>query len=105
MRSRVGAVRRSSFPISRVARRPDSSRRSDVQADDAGGLGVVLVSGGSSGLGAAVVEAVAQAGGKPVVLDRVEPRRDERGEAADFERVDLVDGRAAELAVARVAEQ
>jgi NAD(P)-dependent dehydrogenase (short-subunit alcohol dehydrogenase family) len=76
-----------------------------VRADDAGGLGVVLVSGGSSGLGAAVVEAVAQAGGKPVVLDRVEPRRDERGEAADFERVDLVDGRAAELAVARVAER
>ena len=32
-------------------------------------LGVVLVTGGASGLGAAVVDAVANAGGKPVVLE------------------------------------
>ncbi len=36
-------------------------------------LGAVYVTGGSSGLGAAVVEAIAEAGGKPVVLDRVPP--------------------------------
>jgi NAD(P)-dependent dehydrogenase (short-subunit alcohol dehydrogenase family) len=69
------------------------------------GLGVVLVTGGSSGLGAAVVDAVARAGGKPVVLDRTEPRRSDRGDAADFEPVDLADGRAAEAAVGRVAER
>ncbi|MFG3709281.1 SDR family NAD(P)-dependent oxidoreductase, partial [Micromonospora sp. NPDC047670] len=33
----------------------------------------VLVTGGSSGLGAAVVTAVAKAGGRPVVLDRQPP--------------------------------
>ncbi len=76
-----------------------------MQSADGKGLGVVLVTGGSSGLGAAVVEAVAEAGGKPVVLDRVAPRRDTRGDAADFEQVDLADGRAAERAVAQVAER
>lgn len=76
-----------------------------MQRADIDGLGVVLVTGGSSGLGAAVVDAVAHAGGKPVVLDRVAPRRDQRGDAADFEQVDLADGRAAERAVAAVAER
>jgi NAD(P)-dependent dehydrogenase (short-subunit alcohol dehydrogenase family) len=61
-------------------------------------VGTVLVTGGSSGLGAAVVAAVQQAGGTPVVLDRV-PARD----GVDAELVDLADARAAEAAVERVA--
>jgi NAD(P)-dependent dehydrogenase (short-subunit alcohol dehydrogenase family) len=60
--------------------------------------GTVLVTGGASGLGAAVARAVAAAGGTPSVLDLAEP-----GFAADHERVDLADGRAAEAAVTRVA--
>jgi NAD(P)-dependent dehydrogenase (short-subunit alcohol dehydrogenase family) len=36
-------------------------------------LGTVLVTGGASGLGAATVEAIRKAGGRPVVLDRVPP--------------------------------
>jgi NAD(P)-dependent dehydrogenase (short-subunit alcohol dehydrogenase family) len=63
-------------------------------------LGVVVVTGGSSGLGAAVVEAVENLGGTAVVLDRAPPRRE-----VDNEVVDLVDGRAAEAAVARVADR
>ena len=63
-------------------------------------LGTVLVTGGASGLGAAVASAVAEAGGTPVVLDRVAPAMD-----ADHEIVDLVDGRAAETAVSRVLER
>lgn len=64
-----------------------------------GTLGTVLVTGGASGLGAAVAAAVADAGGTPVVLDRVT--------AAGFETevVDLADTRAAEAAVRAVAER
>jgi NAD(P)-dependent dehydrogenase (short-subunit alcohol dehydrogenase family) len=62
--------------------------------------GTVLVTGGASGLGAAVAQAVAAAGGTPSVLDLAEP-----GFAVDHERVDLADGRAAETAVNRVAER
>jgi NAD(P)-dependent dehydrogenase (short-subunit alcohol dehydrogenase family) len=62
--------------------------------------GTVLVTGGASGLGAAVVQAVAAAGGTPSVLDRVEPAF-----PVDHELVDLADGRAAEAAVTRVAER
>ena len=61
----------------------------------------VLVTGGASGLGAAVVEAVAGAGGRPVVLDRVAPT----GPASDHEVVDLSDTRAAERAVEAVADR
>jgi NAD(P)-dependent dehydrogenase (short-subunit alcohol dehydrogenase family) len=64
------------------------------------GLGTVLVTGGGSGLGAATVRAVADAGGTPVVLDRQEPA----GEV-DRELVDLADARSAEAAVQRVAER
>lgn len=63
-------------------------------------LRTVLVTGGSSGLGAAVAEAVHAAGGTPVVLDRTAPD----GEV-DHEVVDLGDTAAAEEAVARVAER
>jgi NAD(P)-dependent dehydrogenase (short-subunit alcohol dehydrogenase family) len=62
--------------------------------------GAVLVTGGASGLGAAVARAVAAAGGTPLVLDLVEP-----GFPVDHERVDLADGRAAEAAVTRAAER
>ena len=63
-------------------------------------LGTVLVTGGSSGLGAAVAEAVEQHGGTPVVLDLNPPPNGHR-----FERVDLGDTRAAENVVDRVAEE
>ena len=62
--------------------------------------GTVLVTGGSSGLGAAVCEAVVAAGGTPVVLDLKAP---DAGHA--FVEVDLSDTRAAELAVGRASEQ
>ncbi len=62
-------------------------------------LGTVIVTGGASGLGAAVVDAVEKAGGTPVVLDRAEPARD-----VAHQLVDLADGRAAEAAVRRVAQ-
>ena len=58
-------------------------------------LGTVLVTGGASGLGAATAEAVAAAGGRPLVLDRVAPGDDRW----DFEQVDLADRRATEEAV------
>ena len=63
-------------------------------------MGTVLVTGGSSGLGAAVALAVERAGGTPVVLDRVPPPS-----GAAHEVVDLADGRAAEAAVRRVLER
>jgi len=58
-----------------------------------GGLRV-LVTGGASGLGAAVVDAVRRDGGSPFVLDRVAP---ESGAHAE---VDLADRAATETAVA-----
>ncbi len=62
--------------------------------------GTVLVTGGSSGLGAAVVAAVADAGGRPLVLDRQPPQRE-----VPHVLVDLADGRAAERAVVRLADE
>jgi NAD(P)-dependent dehydrogenase (short-subunit alcohol dehydrogenase family) len=58
----------------------------------------VLVTGGSSGLGAAVAQAVTADGGRPFVLDRAAPAYD-----VQHETVDLSDGRAAEAAVERAA--
>ncbi|MCM3926460.1 SDR family NAD(P)-dependent oxidoreductase, partial [Frankia sp. AiPs1] len=56
----------------------------------AGEVGTVLVSGGASGLGAAVVAAVRDAGGTPLVLDRMPVP------SAEHAIVDLADGRATE---------
>ena len=64
------------------------------------GLGTVLVTGGSSGLGAATVAALHVAGATPVVLDLNPPPN-----GADHELVDLASSRAAEAAVERVAER
>jgi NAD(P)-dependent dehydrogenase (short-subunit alcohol dehydrogenase family) len=63
-------------------------------------IGTVLVTGGASGLGAAVVRAVEKAGGRPVVLDRVAVDGD-----VEQEVVDLADRRATENAVRAVSER
>jgi NAD(P)-dependent dehydrogenase (short-subunit alcohol dehydrogenase family) len=65
-------------------------------ADD---LSTVLVTGGASGLGAAVAEALRDDGFTPVVLDRQPP-----ADGYEFAEVDLADGRAAEATVREVAE-
>lgn len=62
-------------------------------------IGTVLVSGGASGLGAAVIAEVQEAGGVPLCLDLRAP-----GPGVAHELVDLADRRAAEAAVARLAE-
>jgi NAD(P)-dependent dehydrogenase (short-subunit alcohol dehydrogenase family) len=59
----------------------------------------VLVTGGSSGLGAAVVAAVAKAGGTAYVVDRQRPAAD-----VPWVECDLSDTRAAERATVEVAE-
>jgi NAD(P)-dependent dehydrogenase (short-subunit alcohol dehydrogenase family) len=64
------------------------------------GLGTVLVTGGSSGLGAAVAAAIRDEGGTAVVLDVKEP-----ADGFAFEQVDLAQPREAEAAVERVAER
>jgi NAD(P)-dependent dehydrogenase (short-subunit alcohol dehydrogenase family) len=62
-------------------------------------LGTVVVTGGSSGLGAAVVAAVADAGGRPFVLDRAPPH-----DGIPHQLVDLSDGASAAEAVDGAAE-
>jgi NAD(P)-dependent dehydrogenase (short-subunit alcohol dehydrogenase family) len=57
-------------------------------------LGTILITGGSSGLGAATAAAVQAAGGTALVLDRVEPET-----AVTYEQVDLADSAAAAAAV------
>ena len=61
-------------------------------------LGTVLVTGAASGLGAAVVAAVRDAGGRPIALDRVPV------DGVPHEVVDLADARAAEEATRRLVE-
>ena len=63
-------------------------------------LGNVLVTGGASGLGAAVVQAVQKAGGTPISLDLVAPEVD-----VEHEVVDLADRREAEERVRAVADR
>ncbi len=63
-------------------------------------VGTVLITGGVSGLGAAVVEAVSEAGGRPVVLDRVAP-----GSRVESEVVDLADREQTESAVLSVSSR
>jgi NAD(P)-dependent dehydrogenase (short-subunit alcohol dehydrogenase family) len=63
-------------------------------------LGTVIITGGSSGLGAAVAHAVSERGGTPVVLDINEPEN-----GFEFTRVDLSSARDAEAAVQDVAER
>jgi NAD(P)-dependent dehydrogenase (short-subunit alcohol dehydrogenase family) len=58
----------------------------------------VLVTGGSSGLGAAVVAAVAKSGGTPYVIDRQPPLAE-----VPWVECDLADTRAAEEAVVSIA--
>ncbi len=60
--------------------------------------GTVLVTGAASGLGAAVVAAVRDRGGRPLALDRVPV------DGVPHEVVDLADTRAAEAAVARLVD-
>lgn len=63
------------------------------------GLGNVLITGGGSGLGAAIAAAVAERGGRPFVLDL---NVDE--DARDALRVDVSDTRATEALIERVAQ-
>ena len=63
-------------------------------------LGTVVVTGGASGLGAAIARAIAQNGGTPVVLDRVEPPFD-----MEHVVVDLAERAAAEDAVREAAKR
>lgn len=62
-------------------------------------LGTILITGGSSGLGAATAAAVQAAGGTPLVLDRVQPESD-----VTFEQVDLADSAAAAAAVEAIVK-
>ena len=63
-------------------------------------LGTVIVTGGASGLGAAIAEGVKERGGNAVVMDVQPPQN-----GFAFERVDLSRTREAEAAVERVAEE
>jgi NAD(P)-dependent dehydrogenase (short-subunit alcohol dehydrogenase family) len=60
----------------------------------------VLVTGGSSGLGAAVVEAVVKSGGRPYVIDRQAP-----AEGVPWVECDLADTRAAEAATRELVDR
>lgn len=68
------------------------------ERDTGGDIGTVLVTGGASGLGAAVVDAVAAAGGRPQVLDLDPPKAD-----VPYVTVDLADTAATEAAVDELA--
>jgi NAD(P)-dependent dehydrogenase (short-subunit alcohol dehydrogenase family) len=63
-------------------------------------MDAVIVTGGSSGLGAAVADAVVKAGGRPFVIDRQPPR-----EGLEWVECDLADTRAAEAATRTAIER
>ncbi|MBV9971704.1 MAG: SDR family oxidoreductase [Candidatus Eremiobacteraeota bacterium] len=63
-------------------------------------LGTVLISGGASGLGAAIADAVAAHGGTPVVFDL-----QQNGRSHSFQRVDISDRNEVESALAAVRER
>jgi len=62
-------------------------------------MDAVLITGGSSGLGAAVADAVAKDGGRPLIIDRQRP-----ADGLDWIECDLADTRAAEEATRRAIE-
>lgn len=64
-------------------------------------IGTVLITGGGSGLGAAVAREVADAGGRPIILD-LDVSRVRQFEAYE---VNVADTRAAEEAVRRIADE
>ncbi|MBY4012990.1 SDR family oxidoreductase [Rhodococcus fascians] len=69
-----------------------------MNSNDTGrAVGTVLVTGGASGLGAATVDAILAAGGRPLVLDIARPAAD-----VPFVAVDLADSSAAESAVEQI---
>jgi len=73
--------------------------------DDAGAkktLGTVIVTGGASGLGAAIADAVARHGGTPVTFDVAQPRQ---AREYDHHLVDVSDRAAIERAIRAVAER
>jgi NAD(P)-dependent dehydrogenase (short-subunit alcohol dehydrogenase family) len=63
-------------------------------------MDAVLVTGGSSGLGAAVVDAVIKVGGRPFAIDRQPP-----ADGVEWVECDLADTRAAEAATRRAIER
>jgi 2-dehydro-3-deoxy-L-rhamnonate dehydrogenase (NAD+) len=63
-------------------------------------LGTVIVTGGASGLGAAIARGVAGRGGTPIVLDLNQPAN-----GYEWEQVDLAHPREAEAAVVAAAER
>ena len=63
-------------------------------------LGTVYVTGGSSGLGAAVVAAVAEVGGTPAVIDLIPPKAD-----VAYALADLADSAAAAQAVQQLLDE
>jgi NAD(P)-dependent dehydrogenase (short-subunit alcohol dehydrogenase family) len=65
-------------------------------------LGTVVVTGGASGLGAAIADAVARHGGTPITFD-IQPPRERR--AHDHRIVDVADRGAVEDAIRAVAEK
>jgi NAD(P)-dependent dehydrogenase (short-subunit alcohol dehydrogenase family) len=71
-----------------------------MQSEDNNSIGNVIISGGSSGLGAATVEALLARGANPMVLDKNPPRMD-----VPFVGVDLADTEAVHAAVNSLVER